>query len=341
MSKINNTKIEISNEKNNAEVVGGNTKTPTTNGKKKNCKRLPEFKNYCFTYYPDNADVLPVLEIENAEYVLMGFEECPKTKKMHYQSFIYWTKKITITTCINRLKKHFNKAVHVEVCKGSIEDNIKYCSKDGKTLEYGTKPKGQGARTDLNTIKDKILNHELTADDICVNEPEFYHQYGRTLNKLEDIALRRKFRTEMTEGIWLYGSTGVGKSHEAFKNYNPDTHYLFPNDNGWWDGYKGQETVIINDFRGNIQYSELLELVDKWPKTVRRRNREPAPFISKKIIITSSLKPNEVYHNLAINDNLDQIYRRFEIINMNPKEINNESELDKDLFTDNETNNKI
>ena len=31
-------------------------------------------------------------------------------------------------------------------------------------------------------------------------------------------------RTE-NEGLWLWGDTGAGKSHEAFVDYDPDTHY--------------------------------------------------------------------------------------------------------------------
>ena len=27
----------------------------------------------------------------------------------------------------------------------------------------------------------------------------------------------------------------AGKSHEALKDYTNDSHYLYPNDNGWWD----------------------------------------------------------------------------------------------------------
>ena len=82
------------------------------------------------------------------------------------------------------------------------------------------------------------------------------------------------------------------------------THTCFPNDGGWWDGYTGQETVIINEFRGGIAYSELLDLLDKYPKTVRRRCREPVPFLAKRVIITSVLQPKEVYCNLAENDTL-------------------------------------
>ena len=123
----------------------------------------------------------------------------------------------------------------------------------------------------------------------------------------------------MTKGIWYWGDSGVGKSHKAYENFNPDTHYVYPNDNGWWDGYKGQEIVIINEFRGGIQYSELLDLVDKWPKSVRRRGREPVPFLATTLIITSSMPPDKVYSRLAFEDKLDQLYRRFEIVKMEQK----------------------
>ena len=85
-------------------------------------------------------------------------------------------------------------------CKGSLDQNCGYCSKDKNVTEYGEKPK-QGFRTDLEAIKDDILGGVVTCDDVCVINPNMYHQYGRTLNKLEDIALRRKFRTWMTNAL--------------------------------------------------------------------------------------------------------------------------------------------
>jgi len=123
----------------------------------------------------------------------------------------------------------------------------------------------------------------------------------------------------MTEGFWYYGPTGVGKSHTVYDGFTPKTHYVWKNDNGWQDGYAGQETVIINDFRGEgLPYNELLQLVDKWPYTLRRRGREPVPFLAKRVLITSSLHPRDVYNRRAIEDNLLQLTRRFTITEILP-----------------------
>ena len=51
--------------------------------------------------------------------------------------------------------------------------------------------------------------------------------YGRTLNFIEDLKMRKLHRSQMTEGIWIFGKTGCGKSHYAFKDFNSDSHYVW------------------------------------------------------------------------------------------------------------------
>ena len=270
---------------------------------------------WCFTNFVLDFNYQEYLDETTAEYVAYSLETCPKTKRKHHQGFVYFN---GARGSIKGVAKQLGKC-NVRPCKGNIDQNEDYCSKDGTLIEFGVKPK-QGFRNDLEAIKESILEQKLSVDDICVENPNLYHQYGRTLNKLEDIALRKRFRTEMTKCEWLYGPTGVGKSHRAFENYSPETHYLYPNDGGWWDGYTGQAIVIINEFRGAIIFSELLELIDKWPKTVRRRGREPVPFLAKLVIITSSMRPSKVYKDIKNkDDSISQLMRRIKLVKMEQK----------------------
>lgn len=46
--------------------------------------------------------------------------------------------------------------------------------------------------------------------------------------------------------MWLYGVSGSGKSHDARHKYAEGAYYLKAQ-NIWWDGYNGEETVILDD----------------------------------------------------------------------------------------------
>lgn len=305
---------------------------------------------FCFTNYKLDFDYQNLIDSSSIEYIIYGDEICPSTGRDHHQGFLYVASALTCHR--NKKGEKFSKWVAKKLenanhraCDGTLEQNCNYCIKDDKVHEFGCEPK-QGHRTDLDAIKESILNHSLSVDDICVEHPNVYHQYGRTLNKLEDIALRRRWRTEMTKGIWYWGETDMGKSHIAYHSnggFNPTTHYWYPNDGGWWDGYTGQETVILNEFRGSTMlFSELLELCDKWPKTVRRRGREPVPFLAKLIIVTSALPPEDMFNNVCNNkDSIKQLRRRFKVINLTQKwsKGNTEETLDQNndcLISDNE-----
>lgn len=276
-------------------------------------KLKTKFSNFCFTLNNWTEEEYEQLRNIPCVYKLLG-KEVGKNGTPHIQGYLHFKNERSFNATRKLMKRW-----HLDGCRGNIWENIDYCSKEGKYEEIGVRPK-QGKRTDLDAIKDDIMRGKKV-DDIVLEQPMIYHQYGRTLNKIEDLTMRKNYRKEMTKGIWYYGPTGVGKSHIAFEGFTPETHYVLPNDNGWWDAYTQQDTVIINDFRGEIRYNELLNLVDKWPFTVKRRNREPMPFTSKLVIITSSLKPEDVYHNRNDEDKIEQLLRRFDVIEVGPPSV--------------------
>lgn len=254
---------------------------------------------FVFTWFHE----VPITIDETMQYLAYGEETCPETGKKHLQGWVYFHNP--------RYTYGVRKAYRCYMAKmfGSLAQNDDYCGKQGTLQEFGTKP-SQGERNDLKWWCQQIKEGKVTSEEILEEAPAMYHQYGRTLEKLEDIVNRRKQRNWLTEGFWFYGPTESGKSRRVWEQY-PDLYRVPTTDKGWWDGYRGQETVLIDDFRGSIAYGDLLNIVDRYPYEVSRRGREPYPFLAKRVFITSSLRPEEVYHNLAANDSLAQLNRRF------------------------------
>lgn len=285
------------------------------------------YRGFCFTLFnPDTKDWNEFIKKEpdfrdSMKYLCYSPETCPTTGRYHWQGYFYLFDQKTISAAAKIYKCTVKNAL------GTADENRTYCGakdyeKEGKFKaanplfkEFGCLP-CQGKRGDLDAIKDEIIAGK-SVDDICMERPMMFHQYGRTLERIEAIKARDKFRTWMTTCDWLFGETGTGKSHRAFENYSPKTHFVFNvNDNGFWCGYTGQETVIINEFRGQICYSELLDLIDKYPKTVKVKGKEPVPFLAKHIIITSSLPPGEIFYNLSEKDSLNQLMRRINLVEL-------------------------
>jgi len=204
----------------------------------------------------------------------------------------------------------------MQVMMGRWADQT-YCAKDGELIRMEDNSQ-QGARTDLARCKRRI---DEGADELTLCEEEFgtMSKHHAFLMRYRDLKRRKTvFRKEMTQMKWYWGSTGVGKSHKVYENYDPaNTYILEVADNGWWDGYDGEPIVILNEFRGQIPYAQLLDLTDKWPKKVKRRNQEPTPFMAKEIRITSSMPPEEVYpRQVEKKDSIDQLLRRCEVIHL-------------------------
>jgi hypothetical protein len=175
---------------------------------------------------------------EDVRYIAMGREVCPKTKREHWQGWVCFTKKKgTGKRALGNLSTKYGLG-HMACMKGSFAQNEDYCSKEGKYQHHGDKP-AQGNRTDIDFMAERVKNGEITADDMAVEGPGFYHQYGRTMMKAEEVLLRRKFRDWMTKGIWYCGPTMTGKSHRVFNDpnnpYDPDTHYVLDlsDSKGW------------------------------------------------------------------------------------------------------------
>ena len=228
------------------------------------------------------------------KYMCGQMEICPKTGRKHWQIYCEFTSSLRPKGAAREINCD---GAHMEPKRyGNNEFMEQYCKKSrtavsGTYFEEGEKV-SQGQRKDLKELTDSLVEGRTTVEDILLSDPIKVHQYGRTLDRAETVRLKKNRRKEMTIGIWIWGRTGTNKSKTMNDEVNGKEFYNWNVKSIFQCGYKQQEVVVIDDFRGEIPFQQLLKMADWTPfLDVDRKGIESIPFNSKKLIITSSKPP--------------------------------------------------
>jgi len=139
--------------------------------------------------------------------------------------------------------------------------------------------------------------------------------YIRCYGNLKRIAVEHAQPTAIVRTCRVYwGPTGTGKSRRAWDEASLDAYPKDPMSK-FWDGYRGQENVVIDEFRGSISISHLLRWLDRYPVLVEVKGSSVV-FKATTIWITSNLHPREWYKDLdAVT--YDALERRLDILEIN------------------------
>ncbi len=111
------------------------------------------FRNYCFTLHlHDGATAEHLLEAarflgtqsDRVRYLVGQNEECPETKRIHFQGYVQFKHPTTVKSIKKLLERHdpdFGRTIHLSRANGSAEANFAYCTKDeSRYVPDGTDP---------------------------------------------------------------------------------------------------------------------------------------------------------------------------------------------------------
>lgn len=273
---------EVNGTEVGGEVIGG---SPPTSQKS---------RRFVFTYYP-KTDEDTIYAEDEMQYCYYGEELCPTTGRKHHQGWcIFFNPRSEKAVC----KKY---ACWMRVMKGTYTQNYKYCSKDRIIKEYGQAPE-QGKRSDLLVIVDELKQKKTSIESILLNDPMMYHTYGRTLEKIQHTMYLE--RSTQPTVYWFYGPAGSGKTRKAV-SIDPD-YYIKDPSTKWWNNYKQQHTIILDDFRrDDMTLANLLRITDRYKCDVEYKGGV-IPLNSPVIVITCDEGPHSYWQG----NDLAQIKRR-------------------------------
>lgn len=172
----------------------------------------------------------------------------------HLQGYIELDKQARFTSVCKAFKWH------IEARKGTQAQAIAYCHKSGAEIYQRGKKKGQGKRTDIHEmmVDAKAGMREL---DLWEKHETPMVRYYKSVLRYKYVLSREERDFKQLDVIVLLGPPGVGKSRKA-RELDPLLYEVPSNDCKWFDGYDGQETILLDDFEGECPYRYLLKLLD-------------------------------------------------------------------------------
>lgn len=234
----------------------------------------------------------------------IGNEETP-----HTHVYAVFSNAVMFAT----LQKRFYGS-HIEPALGSNQENRDYIRKEGKWADDTKKEtnlpdtfeeSGELPLDKYSGQKENAAMYGMLKSG--ASNFEILEEFPNAMNKLDKIdrarqtVLEDKFKDEFrTLDIWyIWGETGVGKTRDVMEKYGYSNVYRVTNYTHPFDGYKGQEVILFDEFRSSLPIGDMLIYLDGYPVALPCRYADKQACYST-VYIISNIPLEQQYRNIQI-----------------------------------------
>ncbi|GFQ75227.1 replication-associated protein [Trichonephila clavata] len=179
--------------------------------------------------------------------------------------------------------------------KGSIKQNIEYCSKEeGKLSNFFSLNLDKYLKENPLTQLQRDCEENNSLINVYKDNFALSCKYHAFIQKYH--GLQQKPRDHITSCVVITGPTGRGKTGQIRYNYDINEIYWKPHGQ-WWDGYNNQKVVVFDEFYSWYPYGDLLRLLDRYPLKVPIKGSF-CEFNSEIVYITSNQHWNTWFPNI-------------------------------------------
>lgn len=238
---------------------------------------------------------------EEVAYIKGQKERGDETGYIHWQILVVLRRKGSLST----IKGIFGNRCHAELSRSAAANEYvwKEDTRVGEQFEFGQLPFKRNDAKDWDRIWESAKSGSI--DEI---PSDVRLQHYRTLRTIKaDYAVPEA----MVRQCFVFcGRTGTGKSRRAWEEAGLSAYPKDPRSK-FWDGYRDQQHVVIDEFRGSIDISHVLRWLDRYPCLVEIKGSSTC-LVATKIWITSNVHPDYWYPELDAATR-DALLRRLEI----------------------------
>lgn len=223
---------------------------------------------------------------------------------------------------------------HIEVARGSHQENRDYILKEGKYQddpkhdtnlpetfeESGELPQEEDRKT---TQSEAILGMiEAGASDA-----EILREHPSAMMHLPRLEqARQALRAEQFKSTWrdlevtyIFGTAGSGKTRYVMDLYGYSNVYRVNDYKNPFDGYAGEDVLLLDEFRSSLPLTLILNVLDGYPLRLPCRYTDRQACFTK-VFIVSNIPLEQQYPNIqaeepeSYNAFLRRIHNKLEFI---------------------------
>lgn len=229
-------------------------------------------------------------------------------KTPHTHIFLYSKNAIMFST----IQKRFYGA-HIELVRGSCQQNRDYIRKEGKYLESEKKETNL-----INTFEEfgeiplerKGLNENVSSQVLQMikegySNLEIIDEFPSYMTKTSHLDKMRQTIIESAnadnfrklEVTYIYGETETGKTRYVLDKYGYRNVYKITNYEHAFDGYENQDVILFDEFRSSLPLKDMLQYLDGYPCRLPARYADRQACYTK-VYLISNIPIEKQYINI-------------------------------------------
>lgn len=276
----------------------------------------------------DIARLREACEVTAVAFIDVYREEAPTTGHVHYHSIVVFNSKVPAHRVIQ-----IDPFGRWEPMRGQIITAWNYASKGGqRAFMFGEAPislqnhfrcrQVRQAKREGPTPAQQRFNElvqRAKAGDESIRDEMVYARYQNYFDKiLISVFLPVMYEGELSQkNLWICGPPGTGKSRMVYQYAQERRIRIYHKlQNKWWDGYSGQELVLVEDADPStmrILASHMKVWSDRYPFTAEVKGSARMMNSLFEFVITSNYSIDDCFNSV----DATAIKRRFDILEMN------------------------
>lgn len=270
-------------------------------------------RKYVFTlnnYSPEHvAELSHLVETKpSVQYIIWGYE-VGESNTPHLQGFVYFKNVVKFPF----VKKCLVGNPHIEVAK-TLGEAIDYCKKDGNFVEFGVKPLTKAEQGQLEIAAYDDARAAAVSGNFDIIRSDIFIRHYSSLKRIYADQVKRPAQLEKLDNWWIYGPSGIGKSRYV-RHHWPDLYDKLLNK--WWEGYAGEETILLDDVGPwSAQNGGLSDMLKRWADRYpfRAENKGSAIFVRpSRIVVTSQYRIQDLWTDP---ETVAALSRRFQVLHL-------------------------